>query len=121
MLGFPWQNWQNRRKPDGNEDEKDSERFKAKKYPMTLKRVRLNLALKRGDLTQFGYHHNVPLRRRRSALVKAIKRYGPLDILRKLNVLYVLNRRRRPTMAKTFRGDQRWISKHRALFGRYER
>ena len=67
--------------------------------------------LRKGELKQFGYaaHNSVASRHR--SLAKAIKKYGDLSVFRKINVLYVFNKNRNPTLASKFNSDKNWIHK----------
>ena len=67
--------------------------------------------LKKGLLTKFGYQNvtQLPLEQRHSALAKAIRAYGPLSVFRKLNAVYVYNRKTNPSHSKIFKTDRDWV------------
>ena len=65
--------------------------------------------LKKGDLTRYGYHVNKSDKERHEALQEAVKHNKPLSIYRKLNALFVLNKNKKPSMAKLYRDDANWV------------
>ena len=68
-------------------------------------------ALRKGDLTQFGYHTNLAADKRRSALKKAVEKYNALSVFRKLNVVYIYNKIRSPKSSMIFFMDRNWIKR----------
>lgn len=70
--------------------------------------------LKKGDLTTFGYTNvkNLKAEERHKALDKAIKDHGALDVMRKLNLLMILNRNTHPTISAIFLRDRNWVQKN---------
>ena len=76
-------------------------------------RFRSKIKLKPGKLGKHGYKGIVHLTRkkREQALASAIREYGPLSVMRKVNVLGVLNRRR-PHLKKIYDQDKAWIYRH---------
>ena len=78
----------------------------------TTRSRRLNIPpLKKGDLTGFGYAVSSSAEKRHKAVSKAAKKYGTVSVIRKLNVLYVYNKNKNPTMAKKVKSDQKGLSK----------
>jgi hypothetical protein len=68
-------------------------------------------ALKKGLLIKFGYQNVTQLsqQQRHEALKKAIRAYGPLSVFRKLNAVYVYNRKTNPSHSKIFKTDRDWV------------
>jgi hypothetical protein len=68
-------------------------------------------ALRKGDLTQFGYTDVTSMSegRRHLALAKAVRTYGALSIWRKLNAVYVYTRNTSPASSRIFKADRDWI------------
>ena len=62
-----------------------------------------------GSLTSLGYHINLPVGQRRSALVRAEKKYGHKETLRKLGELYRLDYNR-PALRSRIVEDIRFVS-----------
>ena len=62
-----------------------------------------------GSLTFLGYHINLPVAQRRSALVKAEQKYGHKETLRKLGELYRLDYNR-PALRSRIVEDIRFVS-----------
>jgi len=69
--------------------------------------------LKKGLLIKYGYHNVtcLSLQERHVALTKAIKAYGTLSVSRKLNAVYVYNRKTNPLAARIFKADRDWVLK----------
>lgn len=67
--------------------------------------------LRKGELKQFGYSSANSVASRHRALAKAIKKYGDLSVFRKINVLYVYNKNKNPTLASKFTSDKNWIKR----------
>jgi len=69
--------------------------------------------LKKGLLIKYGYHNVAQrtLQERHLALTKAIKAYGTLSVSRKLNAVYVYNRKTNPFVARIFKADRDWVLK----------
>jgi Family of unknown function (DUF5771) len=67
--------------------------------------------LKKGLLIKFGYQNVTQLsqQQRHEALTKAIRAYGPLSVFRKLNAVYVYNRKTNPSHSKIFKTDRDWV------------
>lgn len=67
--------------------------------------------LKKGLLIKYGYHNvtQLTLQERHQALTKAIKAYGTLSVSRKLNAVYVYNRKTNPSHARIFKADRDWV------------
>ena len=81
----------------------------------TRKKNRIG-TLKRGLLVKFGYHNVTSLSvvQRHTALNKAIRAYGALSVSRKLNAVYVYNRKTNPSAARVFKADRDWVSEQPA-------
>jgi hypothetical protein len=67
--------------------------------------------LKEGELVSKGYKATGKTSTRRRALAKAVRAYGRLSTLRKLNAVAVLTKRRSPARSKTFKTDRNWVKK----------
>lgn len=68
--------------------------------------------MKKGELTQFGYHLSSNVTYRRKALTKAIKRYDALSVFRKINAISILQKNTNPSYSAKARADANWISKN---------
>lgn len=67
---------------------------------------------KKGDLEKFGYYLTEPKASvRREALAKAVKAYGYLSVMRKVNALAVLHRGVDEKYAKRAESDKNWLKK----------
>ena len=71
--------------------------------------------LRRGELIQFGYSFRLPAEARRKALQKAIKKFGPLGVFRKLDAVAKLSSRTVPEASHVFTDDREWIRKNYIL------
>lgn len=67
--------------------------------------------LKQSLLKKVGYEVTQPTRRRRAAVDVAVKKYGKLSALHKLNAVAVYTRKRSPAKSRTFKSDVRYIQK----------
>jgi hypothetical protein len=67
--------------------------------------------LRKGELKQFGYSSSNSVASRHRSLAKAIREYGDLSVFRKVNVLYVFNKNKNPTLASKFNSDKAWIKR----------
>lgn len=61
-----------------------------------------------GSLTSLGYRMDKPVKNRRAALSKAVKKYGYSLTMRKVNALSVWNKRR-PKLERVANLDKRWL------------
>jgi hypothetical protein len=61
--------------------------------------------LQKGTL---GNYHTTLSQKERHAVLKSIH-IKPLSVYRKLNVLYILNKNRNPTLSKLFKDDAEWL------------
>jgi hypothetical protein len=68
-------------------------------------------SLKEGDLAKVGYKATLKAPTRRRAVDKAVKTYGKVSALRKLNAVAVYTKRRSPARSRTFKSDVRYIQK----------
>lgn len=68
--------------------------------------------LKRGSLTEFGYHLDLDQMDRQHALVGAMYEYGPLEVFHKVHALAVLQKNKQPGNARIAKGDAKWISEN---------
>lgn len=66
-----------------------------------------------GSLTRFGYRAKESAAARRAALKKAAKANGYNEVVRRLNVLYIYNKNRRPELAAKYRLDMAWVQTQR--------
>lgn len=67
--------------------------------------------LKPGQLTAVGYSASKGVSARHKAVDKAVKKYGKLSTLRKLNAVAVYTRRTAPTKSRTFKSDVKYVQK----------
>jgi hypothetical protein len=67
---------------------------------------------KSGELVAYGYSVHESTTSRRASLSKAVKKYGPLSVFRKLNVLVIFNSKRQPELSKKFKSDRDWVGKN---------
>ena len=70
--------------------------------------------LKKGLLKKVGYEVTAPTKRRRAAVDRAIKAYGKLSTLRKLNAVAVYTRKRSPVKSRTFKSDVRYVQRKKS-------
>lgn len=77
----------------------------------TMKRMLGIGPLKKGDLTNLGYRANDPAEKRHESLDQAVKKYGKLSTLRKLNAISVYTKRTNPSRSKTYKTDRNYIKK----------
>ena len=70
--------------------------------------------LREGELSQFGYSNVVKksAKTRRSALKKAVSRYGSLSVRRKLQAVATYTKSTSPAASKVFKSDIQWIKRH---------
>ena len=66
--------------------------------------------MRSGTLGQFGYKNitNLSKEERIKALDKAIKKLGPLVVMRKVNILMVYSKKI-PKLRKIYENDKKWI------------
>jgi hypothetical protein len=67
--------------------------------------------LKKGLLKKVGYDVTKSRTRRRSAVSRAVKKYGRSSTIKKLNAVAVLTRRTSPAKSKKFKADMRAAQK----------
>lgn len=67
---------------------------------------------KEGSLSKFGYKASDSTESRHRALRKAVRASSPVEVVRRLNAVAVLNKNRKPRMAAKFRADMRWIQEN---------
>jgi hypothetical protein len=67
--------------------------------------------LKKGPLKAVGYEVSSPKTRRHASIDRAVKKYGKLSTLRKLNAVAVYTRRRSPAKSRAFKSDVRYVQK----------
>ena len=69
--------------------------------------------LREGELSQFGYANVVKksAKTRRSALKKAVKKYGSLSVRRKLQAVATYTKSTSPAASKVFKSDIAWIKR----------
>jgi len=83
------------------------------KTPESRKIPFRNLAFAVDDLGKYGYNHivNKNAVERHQALSLAIQNYGTLPVLRKINVLDILNRNANKNVSGILESDKNWIEK----------
>lgn len=67
--------------------------------------------LKQGLMKAVGYDVTASKTRRRKAVRSAVKKYGKLSTLRKLNAVSVYTRRTSPVKSRRFKADSRYVQK----------
>ena len=67
--------------------------------------------LREGLLTNLGYSVKAKANTRRKAISRAVKKYGKLSTLRKLNAVAVYTRRTSPVKSRKFKSDVRYLQK----------
>ena len=65
--------------------------------------------LRKGELIQFGYSFRLPVETRHKALEKAIKKYKPIGVFRKLDAVAKLSVRTVPKASQVFMEDRDWV------------
>jgi hypothetical protein len=65
--------------------------------------------LRKGELIKYGYQYRLSDSLRQAALKKAIKRYGPLSVYRKLDAVAKLSLRTAPDASRIFSRDRNWV------------
>jgi hypothetical protein len=65
--------------------------------------------LRKGELIKYGYQYRLSDYLRQTALKKAIKRYGPLSVYRKLDAVAKLSLRTAPDASNIFVRDRDWV------------
>lgn len=88
-----------------------SARVKDMGLPGKWKEVRSIGPLKEGKLETVGYSVGSKATARHRAVDRAVKRYGKLSTLRKLNAVRVYTRNTAPAKSRKFRSDVRYIQK----------
>ena len=83
------------------------------KPKMGARRTRKNLIspLKKGLMKKVGYNVTAKASTRRRAVDKAVKKYGKLSTLRKLNAVAVYTRRTSPVKSRKFKSDVKYVQK----------
>ena len=76
-------------------------------------RSRKNLIgpLKKGLMKRVGYSVGAKAKTRRRAVDRAVKKYGKLSTLRKLNAVAVYTRRTSPVKSRKFKSDVKYVQK----------
>ena len=79
----------------------------------SARRTRRNLIgpLKKGLMKKVGYSVSARASTRRRAVDKAVKKYGKLSTLRKLNAVAVYTRRTSPVKSRKFKSDVKYVQK----------
>lgn len=67
--------------------------------------------LKKGLMKKVGYSVTAKASTRRRAVDKAVKKYGKLSTLRKLNAVAVYTRRTSPVKSRKFKSDVKYVQK----------
>lgn len=67
--------------------------------------------LKKGELKSVGYDATAKASARHAAINKAVKKYGRLSTLRKLNAIAVYTKRTAPSRSKTYKTDMHYVQK----------
>ncbi|MEM3507468.1 MAG: hypothetical protein QXT31_07455 [Candidatus Bathyarchaeia archaeon] len=80
------------------------------RMPLSIQK-RIRETLKKGELTKHGYSLSLPEDARRAALSKAVAEDGALTIFKRLNLLYIWNKNRNPSLAEKAKEDRDWVGK----------
>jgi hypothetical protein len=67
--------------------------------------------LKKGLMTKMGYSVSARAATRRRAVDRAVRKYGKLSTLRKLNAVAVYTRRSSPVKSRKFKSDVKYVQK----------
>lgn len=67
--------------------------------------------LQKGLMSTLGYNVNAKGTTRHAAVDKAVKKYGKLSTLRKLNAVAVYTRRTSPVKSRKFKSDVKYVQK----------
>lgn len=67
--------------------------------------------LQRGLMSSLGYNVNAKASTRHQAVDRAVKKYGKLSTLRKLNAVAVYTRRTSPAKSRKFKSDVKYVQK----------
>jgi len=71
--------------------------------------------LRRGELKKHGYVYVIGREERHTALKKAIKEFGPLNVYHKLDAITKLSKYRVPEASRIFKEDRDWLKRHYKL------
>ena len=77
----------------------------------SARRTRRIGPLKKGLMKKVGYSVTAKASTRRRAVDKAVKKYGKLSTLRKLNAVAVYTRRTSPVKSRKFKADVKYVQK----------
>lgn len=81
-----------------------------RKSPQKSRRKKVRISItKPGSLSKYGYSMSKTAIARRRALSKAVKSYGYGTVMRKVNALYVFNKKKHPGIAKKATADKKWL------------
>jgi len=72
-------------------------------------KIILKTPLQKGELTELGYSVKNTSDMRRKALSKAVRKYGAVPVMRKLNLIAVYNRNMYPKYSKIYNSDKKWV------------
>ncbi len=67
--------------------------------------------MKKGLMTAVGYSVTAPATKRHEAVDRAVRKYGKLSTLRKLNAVAVYTRRTSPAKSRLFKSDVAYVQK----------
>jgi hypothetical protein len=90
---------------------KDTGLINYKPKPGGRSRKNLIGPLKKGLMTKMGYSVSAKAKTRRRAVDRAVKKYGKLSTLRKLNAVAVYTRRTSPVKSRKFKSDVKYVQK----------
>lgn len=71
--------------------------------------------LRKGELAKFGYSTRIERKKRHSALMRAIGKYGALSVFRKLDAVAKLSANTEPDISKIFSDDRDWVHRKFAI------
>lgn len=84
---------------------------------MSKSKVRIPV-LHEGTLSKYGYSLSKTRTGRRKALKHAVDKYGYSKVMKKVNLLYIYNMNKHPSIAKKVQGDKKFLMEHYALVRR---
>lgn len=98
-----------RRKSPRKRSRKSISRRRSTKNPRkSTRKVRISIS-KPGSLSKYGYSMSKTAASRHKALSKAVKAYGYGSIMRKVNAIYVFNKKKHPDLARKASRDKSWL------------
>ncbi len=104
LFGFSW----------GSPPAADSIAAESLSAPRRKRKTVINVKLKPGGLSRFGYSADASVRSRHAALLRAARSEGFVPIIQRLNLIATFSKNRSPGYSRIFKMDQRWLSDYYA-------